>query len=303
MISDKSGQNRAGTLHIVATPIGNLGDMPPRAVEVLKNVDFIAAEDTRVTSILLARFEIKTPMVSYHKFNEKGQGEAIIERILKGQSCALVTDAGTPSVSDPGAVLTDLAANSGICVTGVPGPSAVSLALSLSGFSASSYGFYGFPPKGAAVRQSFLKVLEDGPAAAVFFESPYRIMKTLEVLEVISQEKGNGIKAVLCNDLTKKFETVYRGSPAEILKTLKTNPNAHKGEYTLVIKKNKTLDIAEADKPEMFTEMSIEARLVDLCVKQSLTLKEAITHLHEQTQEFLPKKELYAASLRLKKML
>jgi 16S rRNA (cytidine1402-2'-O)-methyltransferase len=285
-----------GKLYIVATPIGNLGDMSDRAKAVLGSVNVIAAEDTRVTGVLLNRFGIVTPMVAYHKFNESGRAEAIVRRMLEGQDCALVTDAGTPGVSDPGAVLAELAVNAGIEVTSVPGPSAVTAALSISGFKSVSYAYLGFLPKGSSAREVLSNAFKNGPEVIVFYESPHRIKETVELLNDVA----SGSSIVLCNDLTKKFEHVYRGTPPEVLSLLRANPNAEKGEYTVVVKKGQVCGIEP--EPENAPPFSIEARLTDICVKNSVTLKKAVALLHCQGGETMSKKEIYAASLNIKKL-
>ncbi|MCL2702370.1 MAG: 16S rRNA (cytidine(1402)-2'-O)-methyltransferase [Defluviitaleaceae bacterium] len=285
-----------GKLYIVATPIGNLGDMTQRAAEVLAAVNFIAAEDTRVTRILLDRFDIRTPMVACHKFNETGSAERIIQRIMEGQSCALVTDAGTPGISDPGAVLAEIAAAAGIEITAVPGACAVTAALSVCGFKGLSYTFLGFLPKGTAARKALAEALKTSPEILVFYESPHRIIQTAELLNDI----GGINRLCICNDLTKKFEHIYRGTPDEVLMRLKSNPNASKGEYTVVAEKALPgITVNETDGTDL---ISTEARLVDICVKSSVTPKDAAALLYERNGGTLAKKEIYNAALNLKNL-
>lgn len=292
--------NKNGRLYIVATPIGNLGDISARALQTLQNVDFIAAEDTRVTGVLLTRFGIKTPMIPYHKFNEKGMTCGILSRMLDGQTCALVTDAGTPGISDPGAHITETAAAAGVDITVVPGPSAVAAALSLSGFAEDTYAFYGFIGKGASGRRALRDACTQGPPLAVFFESPHRILDTVKTLADLCP----GAAIVLCNDLTKKFEAVYRGTPAAVLAALQANPNAHKGEYTLVVNSNRQNEVVTQEESQGLSQkISIEAQLVDICVSRGLTIRDAMAALRDESQGKLAKKDIYAASLRLKSML
>jgi len=275
-----------GKIYVVATPIGNLGDMTARGVEILSSVDFIAAEDTRVTGILLDRINVRTPMITYHKHNEKERSERIIQRVLGGQSCALVTDAGTPGISDPGAVLVGEAVPAGIDVVAVPGVCAVTAALSICGFVGTNYGFYGFLPKKS--RAELSEILNNDKDLIVFYESPHRIIETVELIQDIQGD----VNLVVRNDLTKKFERVYRGKPADVLPELKSNPSVSKGEYTVVAKKEVfiTENIAE--------NLSAEARLVDICIRDDVSLKEAQKILHERNK--LTKKEIYTAALNIK---
>lgn len=216
-------------LYLVATPIGNLGDISLRALEVLRSVDLIASEDTRKTSILLKHYEIHKPQKSYHAFNEKKTVPKLIDLLQEGQSIAVVTDAGTPAISDPGYSLVRAAIDNDIPVTAIPGASAVVMALTLSGLPAHSFTFKGFPPRKSGARKRFIAADADSPHTQVFYESTYRIEAFIEdAMEVLGDRQ-----AVIANDLTKKFETVSRGLLSELLEEVKKEKP--RGEYTVVI--------------------------------------------------------------------
>jgi len=216
-------------LYLVATPIGNLGDITIRALEVLRSVDLIASEDTRKTSILLKHYDIHKPQKSYHLFNEKKVVPKLLKQLQDGDSIAVVTNAGTPAISDPGYSLVQAALAHDIPVTAIPGPSAVISALILSGLPAHSFTYKGFPPRKKGARRRFLEMDADMPHTLIFYESPYRIQSFLEdAMKVLGDRP-----AVLANDLTKKFEKILRGKISEILEMLqKETP---RGEYTVVI--------------------------------------------------------------------
>jgi 16S rRNA (cytidine1402-2'-O)-methyltransferase len=216
-------------LYLVATPIGNLGDITLRALEVLRSVDLIASEDTRKTSILLGHYDIHKPQKSYHAFNEKKVVPKLVGLLLEGQSIAVVTSAGTPVISDPGYSLVQAAFENEIPVTAIPGPSAVVMALTLSGLPAHSFTYKGFPPRKQGARRRFIAEEKDSPHTLIFYESPYRIQAFLEDALV---ELGDRT-AALANDLTKKFESVQRGSLSVLIAMLAEE--APRGEYTVVI--------------------------------------------------------------------
>ena len=216
-------------LHLVATPIGNLGDITLRALEVLREVDLIASEDTRKTSILLHHYDIHKPQKSYHAFNEKKVVPTLLARLQAGESIAVVTSAGTPVISDPGYSLVRAAIENDIPVTAIPGPSAVVMALSLSGLPAHSFTYLGFPPRKSGARQRFIEEEATSPHTLIFYESPYRLLAFLrDALEVLGDRE-----AVVANDLTKKFETIERGCLSQILKGIENE--TPRGEYTVVI--------------------------------------------------------------------
>ena len=282
----------AGVLYVVATPIGNLSDMARRAVDTLKAADFIIAEDTRVTRKLLARHEIKKPVFSCHKFNEKTRLDFFVGEIKNGKNAALVSDAGTPCVSDPGHILVAQAVSCGVPVIPVGGASAVTAALSVSGFDLKRFAFYGFPPKKTSELNTFLlDVQNDSPETAVFFESPKRIVNCLERI----RERLPDADVCLCNDLTKKFEKIYRGSIDSVLEELNQNPDREKGEYTLILRKN-TSGRASGDGLDA---TQIETMLAEICDKTGRTLKDAVNILYGE-KKGARKKDIYAAAVRLK---
>jgi len=216
-------------LFLIATPIGNLGDISVRALEVLKAVDLIASEDTRKTAILLHHYDIHKPQKSYHAFNEKKVVPKLVDMLLEDQSIAVVTNAGTPGISDPGYSLVTAAIENKIPVTAIPGPAAVIMALILSGLPSHSFTFKGFPPRKTGARKRFL--LEDSESAhtLIFYESPYRIQSFLtDALDIMGDRP-----AAIANDLTKKFESVKRGKLSELLEWI--NQENPRGEYAVVI--------------------------------------------------------------------
>lgn len=216
-------------LYLVATPIGNLGDISIRALEVLRTVDFVISEDTRKTGFLLKHFDIKKPQISFHEHNEQRSLPRILSLLKEGKTMALVTDAGSPSISDPGYLLVKQAIAEDIPLTAIPGPTALIVALTLSGLPVHSFTFRGFPPRKGGPRRKFLAVDEASPHTLIFYESPYRL---LEFLEDALSVYGNR-RAAIANDLTKKFETVLRGSLQELLEKMLGEKLL--GEYTVVI--------------------------------------------------------------------
>ncbi len=280
------------TLYVVATPIGNLGDMSPRAVETLRSVQLIAAEDTRVTMKLTSHFDIHTPLTSCHRHNEAGKAQEIVRRMLdEGIDVALVTDAGTPGVSDPGMILTRLCAEAGIPVVAVPGPTALAAALSVSGFDVTEFTFYGFLPREKKPLEEKLRSMV-GQQAAVIHESPFRVIALMEAVARVLPEA----KVSASCDLSKLHELTLRGTPAQVLEQLKANEKAEKGEYCIV------LDLRQVPVPEPAApaaELTPELRLVGLML-EGLSLREARERL--QTGG-LRKNELYAAALRVKELI
>jgi 16S rRNA (cytidine1402-2'-O)-methyltransferase len=219
-------------LYIVSSPIGNLKDITLRALEVLKEVDFIACEDTRVTSILLKHYEIHKELISLNAANESSKIDYVLKRINNGENCALVSDAGTPGISDPGTRLISAAIRKGIEVIPVPGVSAVITALSLSGLPTDSFIFEGFIPQKKG-RQKKLKELADEKRTIILYESVYRIEKLLHELNEYMPERF----IVICRELTKKFEETWRGTPVELLQSF--NEKVNKGEFVVVISPKK----------------------------------------------------------------
>lgn len=283
-------------LYIVATPIGNLEDISERAVRVLGEVDLIAAEDTRHSRALLSYLNIKKPMFSCHKFNEEKRGDFFVNALLEGKSIALISDAGTPCISDPGHRLVGQAAAAGITISAVCGASAVVAALSVSGFEASRFAFIGFLPRGKAAVKGLVETLAH-METVVFYESPRRISA---VLGLIASELPDA-RICLCNDISKKFERIYRGTAEEVLAEILENPSAEKGEYTCVINIEQKKSGDEPQNPDLATDFGLEARLVDIMLKSGGNLKDASKKLHEADGK-LSKKEIYSAMLRLKDM-
>lgn len=223
-----------GTIYLIATPIGNLGDISLRALETLKGVDLVASEDTRKTGMLLKHFEIKKPLLSFHEQNELRAGQKILELASTGQSVALVTDAGTPSISDPGFTLVRGAIEAHIPITMIPGPNAAIMALALSGLPVHSFTFRGFPPRKSGPRCRFLTIDALSPHTLIFYESPFRIVALLtDALAVL----GNRLAAV-AHDLTKFHESMHRGSLDELIAHF--TEHEPRGEYVVVIEGNLT---------------------------------------------------------------
>ena len=244
-------------LYVVATPIGNLSDMSPRALEVLRSADLIAAEDTRVTRALLNHFGIDTPAVSNHQHNEEHRASPLVERMLaEDLTVAVVTDAGTPCISDPGSVLVREAAAAGIEVLAVPGPTAMASALSVSGFDTREFAFYGFLPRGGReLREKLLAMQRSGVPVAVVHESPHRVIYLVE--EIARTLPGCRVSASC--DLTKLYEKTIRGDAQDVLAMLRANEKAEKGEYCLVL----DMSGVTIDEEEPLPQASLEAQLFE----------------------------------------
>lgn len=286
-------QNAVGTLYIVATPIGNSRDITERAREILTTADIIAAEDTRRSVVLLNKLGIRGNALSAnHKFNEYGKARYFVEQLQQGKNVAVITDAGTPCISDPGNELIRAAVEAGIRVVGIPGCCAAVTALSISGFDLSTFLFYGFFPRETADRRRVLSMLRKGDTRTyAFYESPKRIMSAVEFFI----EENAGIRLCLCNDMTKLHEMTFRGSPAEVREQLLRKGNYEKGEYAF---------IAEVCEEYMLREVehisSPEALLVDCMVRHDCTARDAIRLLLGDENNTYSKNELYAAHLALK---
>lgn len=223
-------QEKVGTLYLCATPIGNMEDITVRTLKLLESVDVIAAEDTRNTLKLLNRYEIKTPMTSYHEHNKIGKGPFLIERLLAGESIALVSDAGMPGISDPGEDLVKLCYEAGVPVTVAPGASAAVVALVLSGLDTRRFVFEGFLPSDKKERRSILQTLEREHRTMILYEAPHRLLDTLEELE---KTLGGGRESAVIRELTKKFEEVHRDTIEN--QRIYFKENQPKGEFVLVI--------------------------------------------------------------------
>ena len=287
-------EKTAGTLYIVATPIGNSQDMSPRGKKILSEVDIIAAEDTRRSMVLLNKLEIRNRLASNHKFNEYGKAKYFINELLSGKNVAVISDAGTPCISDPGNELIKAAVEAGIRVVGVPGCCAAVTALSVSGFDLSSFTFYGFFPRENAERRRLLEKLRHGDTRTfALYESPKRIMELVDFFI----EAGAKCRMCLCNDMTKLHEMSFRGTPEEVKQQLLAKGSYDKGEYAVVL---------EIDEDYIFNKVehtvSAEAMLVDAMVSGGVSAKEAVSAVLADENNSYSKNELKAAALRLKKL-
>ena len=283
-----------GSLYIVATPIGNSRDMSPRGAQILTEADIIAAEDTRRSMVLLNKLGIKNKLVSNHKFNEYGKAKYFVGEMLSGKSVAVITDAGTPCISDPGNELIKAAVEAGIRVIGVPGCCAAVTALSISGFDLSSFLFYGFFPRENAERRRLLERMRHGDTRTfALYESPKRIMELVEFFI----EAGARCRMCLCNDMTKLHEMSFRGTPEQVREQLLAKGNYDKGEYAVII---------EVEQEYIFRKeehaVSAEAMLVDAMVAGKRTAKEAVAAVMEDENNSYSKNELKAAALNLKRL-
>ena len=247
-------ETMAGQLYLCATPIGNLGDMTPRVIETLQSVDLIAAEDTRNSIKLLNHFGIRTPMTSYHEYNKVEKAHTLISRIMEGKNIALITDAGTPAISDPGEVLVQMCKEAGIRITSLPGATACITALTLSGLSTRRFCFEGFLPAEKKERKVILQILENETRTMILYEAPHHLKKTLEELY---KALGNR-KITLCRELTKKFETVITMTLEETLSFYEREDP--RGEYVLVIEGKSLADI-EKEKKDDWLEKTIEEHM------------------------------------------
>ncbi len=273
----------AGTLILVPTPIGNLGDISPRAAEALREADFIAAEDTRVSIKLLNHLEIKKPLVSYHEHNKVDSGKKILERLLAGEVCALVTDAGTPAISDPGEDLVRLCAEAGVPVTAIPGPCAAITGLAISGLPTGRFTFEGFLPVNKKSRRERLAELQTEQRTMIFYEAPHKLLGTLEdLLESFGPER----RICLCRELTKLHEEALRMTLAEALEYYQEN--SPRGEYVLI------LSGAEAVREALSVEEAL-AR-VDALRAAGHSLKDAARQASLETG--IARNVLYDAALR-----
>ena len=233
-----------GKLFIVATPIGNLNDITYRAIETLKNVDIVLAEDTRHSKKLFAHFEISTPLKAFHEHNEREKTESIISELNSGISVALISDAGTPLISDPGYFLVSQAKKEGIEVVPIPGPSAIITALSASGLASNSFSFFGFLPSKKIARIKYLKNKTALNETIIFYESPKRILATLtDMLEVF----GNERKVCLAKELTKSFETIRTDIIENVIEYLAADLAHQKGEFVILISSADKIDLVDAE--------------------------------------------------------
>lgn len=282
-----------GNLFIVATPIGNKDDITKRAVDILEKSDLILCEDTRNSSNLLNLLNIKNKLVSYHKFNELERSDEVINILKSGKNIALITDAGTPCISDPGSILVSECIKNNINIFSIPGASAVITALTLSGLTISNFAFYGFLERKSSNQKEHLKEInENDIEICIFYESPKRILDTLENISIVM----NNPYIIVLNDLTKKFERKYYGKTTDVVKELKDNNNHELGEYVIIVSKNKKEISIDKD------ILSPESILIDIVVKNKCTLKDAIK-IASESNKLYSKNEYYNASLNLKRIL
>ncbi|WP_399359234.1 16S rRNA (cytidine(1402)-2'-O)-methyltransferase [Thiohalophilus thiocyanatoxydans] len=273
-------------LYIVATPIGNLGDMSQRAVEILQQVALIAAEDTRHSARLLQHYAVSTPCVALHEHNEREQSSRLLQRLANGESVALISDAGTPLLSDPGFHLVQQARQQGIRVVPVPGPSAVIAALSVSGLPTDCFKFIGFLPAKSVARRQRLAALAAESCTLAFYESPHRIVESLTDM---AHELGAARAAVLARELTKTFETVRSGTLAELGEFVSSDPNQQKGEIVVLVEGAPAVESAlDAE-----AERVLGILLAELPLKQAAALAARLTGGK--------KNQLYQRALTMKK--
>ena len=274
------------TLYVVATPIGNLGDITLRALEILKGVDAIAAEDTRHTAGLLSHFGISKKLIAVHEHNEHQSAEKLLAQLNAGDNIALVTDAGTPGISDPGAVVVDFVRKAGIKVVPIPGASAVIAALSASGIAQNGFLFHGFLPASGAARRKALDVLKAQTVTLVFYEAPHRIVESVnDMANVLGAER----RVTFAREITKTFETIYSCNLGDAKAWLEADTNQQRGEFVLLI------EAAEIKAAEEFSEETI--RVLTLLLAD-LPLKQAVKLAAEISNE--KKNDLYEFALQLK---
>lgn len=257
-----------GTLYLCATPIGNLEDMTFRVIRTLKEVDLIAAEDTRNSIKLLNHFEIQTPMTSYHEYNKYEKGRKLVEKLLEGQDIALITDAGTPGISDPGEELVKMCYESGIPVTSLPGAAACITALTISGLSTRRFAFEAFLPSDKKEREQILKEMETETRTMIVYEAPHRLVKTLKLF----LERLGNRKITICRELTKRHETALAVTLEEAVAHYEAN--APKGECVLVIE-GKSREEVRAEERKQWEEMTIEDHM-EVYTKQGMDKKSAM---------------------------
>lgn len=257
-----------GTLYLCATPIGNLEDMTFRVIRTLKEVDLIAAEDTRNSIKLLNHFEIQTPMTSYHEYNKYEKGRKLVEKLLEGQNIALITDAGTPGISDPGEELVKMCYESGILVTSLPGAAACITALTISGLSTRRFAFEAFLPSDKKEREQILKEMETETRTMIVYEAPHRLVKTLKLF----LERLGNRKITVCRELTKRHETALAVTLEEAVAHYEANPP--KGECVLVIE-GKSREEAREEERKQWEEMTIEDHM-EVYTKQGMDKKSAM---------------------------
>lgn len=278
----------AGTLYLCATPIGNLEDMTFRVIRILKEVDLIAAEDTRNSIKLLNHFDIKTPMTSYHEYNKMEKGHKLIEKLREGTNIALITDAGTPGISDPGEELVKMCYEAGIEVTSLPGPAACITALTLSGLSTRRFAFEAFLPVDKKERQAILSELKEETRTMILYEAPHRLVRTLRELQEVF---GGDRKLTVCRELTKKHETAFQTTFEEAVGYYEsTEP---KGECVLVVE-GKSREQIRQEAVDKWEEMSLSEHM-DYYTDQGIDKKEAMKRVAKDRG--MAKRDVYKALL------
>jgi 16S rRNA (cytidine1402-2'-O)-methyltransferase len=281
----KPDERQPGVLYVVSTPIGNLEDITLRALRVLREVDLIAAEDTRRTRQLLTHYGIRKPLISYHDFNRRMREKTLLQELREGKSIALVTDAGTPGISDPGEELVLGAIQESIPLIPIPGPAALISALSVSGLPTESFLFYGFLPSRAASRKKWLASLKDRPETLVFYESPRRVGSLLQDAAQILGDR----RVVVAREMTKVYEEVYRGSVSEVLERL--DEEEVKGEVTIILEGCPLPPKAEAS--------SIVEALKYYSRDRGLSMRESVHRVAEDLK--VSRRQVYQESLKVKK--
>ena len=279
----------AGKLFLCATPIGNLGDMTPRVIETLESVDVIAAEDTRNSIKLLNHFNIKTPMTSYHEYNKVEKAETLVAQMLAGKNIALITDAGTPAISDPGEVLVQKCQEAGIVVTSLPGAAACITALTLSGLSTRRFCFEGFLPADKKERKAVLEDLKEESRTMILYEAPHHLKGTLKEL----WETVGNRKITLCRELTKKFETIFPTTLVDALEYYESNEP--RGEYVLVLE-GKSHQQKKEEKQAELLEIPIEEHM-KLYEEKGIDRKEAMKLVAKERG--ISKRDVYNYLLKL----
>lgn len=287
LLSEKTQKAGTGKLYLCATPIGNLDDITFRVLDTLKNVDLIAAEDTRHSIKLLNHFQIKTPMTSYHEYNKVEKARYLVDQMKKGVTVALVTDAGTPGISDPGEELVRQCHEAGIPLTSLPGPAACITALTISGLPTRRFCFEAFLPADKKERQWILEELKKETRTIIVYEAPHHLVRTLSELAVALGERN----ITVCRELTKRYEEAFRTTFSGALEFYKENEP--KGECVVVIE-GKSFDQVNREKQQEFEEMTVEEHM-ELYLSQGMDKKEAMKRVAKDRG--ISKREVYQALL------
>ncbi len=286
---EKSNVN-SGILYLVATPIGNLDDMTFRAVKILNEVDIIAAEDTRNSIKLLNHFEIKKPMTSYHEFNKYDKADVLIDKLLMGESVAVITDAGTPGISDPGEVLADKAISNGIKVVPIPGACAAINALIASGQPTRRFSFEAFLPQDNKEREAVLSELKNETRTMIIYEAPHRLKKTLkELMDIFGEDRS----LTICKEITKKHETFIRTDfKGAIIIFDEEDP---RGEYVLIVR-GKSFSEKKEEETKKWEEITVKEH-IEMYIKKGMSKKEAVKQVASDRN--IPKRDVYQESIDL----